>query len=93
MSGLSDQFKDFMANFEKGQLVGLDIGLSSVKVALLSNVKKNIFRLEKYASIPLSEAAIIDDEVQKPEEIVEAMETALFEAQSGRKGPVWIDIP
>lgn len=31
--------------------------------------------------------------ITTPEEIVEAMETALFEAQSGRKGPVWIDIP
>ena len=29
----------------------------------------------------------------KSNEIVEVMDRALFEAQSGRKGPVWIDIP
>ena len=31
--------------------------------------------------------------ITKPEEIVEVMDRALFEAQFGRKGPVWIDIP
>jgi type IV pilus assembly protein PilM len=69
-----------MANFEKGQLVGIDIGLSSVKVALLSKTKKNVFRLEKFKSIPLSEAAIIEDEVQKPDEIIEAIGKALEES-------------
>ncbi len=31
--------------------------------------------------------------ITTPDDIVEAMDRALFEAQSGRKGPVWIDIP
>lgn len=31
--------------------------------------------------------------IVKPEEIVEAMDLALHEALSGRKGPVWLDIP
>lgn len=31
--------------------------------------------------------------ITSAEEIVEAMETALHLAQSGRKGPVWIDVP
>lgn len=31
--------------------------------------------------------------ITKAEEIVETMDRALFEAQFGRKGPVWIDIP
>ncbi len=31
--------------------------------------------------------------ITKPEDIVEAMDLALHEAQSGRKGPVWLDIP
>jgi len=74
------QYKDFMVNFEKGQLVSIDIGLSAVKVALLSKVKKNEYKLENYAAIALSEAAIIEDEVQKPEEIIEAISKALDEA-------------
>lgn len=80
MAGLSDQFKDFMANFEKGQLVGIDIGLSAVKVALLTKLKKNSFRLDNYASIALSEAAIIEDEIQKPDEVLETIGKALDEA-------------
>lgn len=31
--------------------------------------------------------------ITKPEEIVEAMDLALHHALSGRKGPVWIDVP
>lgn len=85
MAGLADQFKDFMANFEKGQLVGIDIGLSAVKIALLSKVKKNTFKLDNYASVPLSEAAIIEDEVQKPEEVIEAIGQALDEAGIQKK--------
>ncbi|MEX1099069.1 MAG: type IV pilus assembly protein PilM [Bacteriovoracaceae bacterium] len=70
-----------MANFEKGQLIGVDIGLSAVKLALLSNPKKNRYRLDHYAAIPLSEAAIIEDEIQKPEEIVDALKQALLDAK------------
>jgi len=80
LSGIAEQFKDFMANFEKGQLVGLDIGLSAVKVLLLSSPKKNVYRVDHYASIELSEAAIIEDEVQKPEEIIDAITQALDKA-------------
>lgn len=80
MSGIADQFKDFMANFEKGQLVGIDIGLSAVKVALLSKAKKNKFRLDHYGYMPLTEAAIIEDEIQKPDEILDAIASALESA-------------
>jgi acetolactate synthase-1/2/3 large subunit len=31
--------------------------------------------------------------ISKPEEIIDALEIALFEALNGRKGPVWIDVP
>jgi acetolactate synthase-1/2/3 large subunit len=31
--------------------------------------------------------------IEKPEEIFEVMDEALFLATSGRKGPVWIDVP
>jgi type IV pilus assembly protein PilM len=65
-----------MAQFEKGQLIGVDIGLSAVKIAVLSKSKKT-FRLDKYISIPLSEAAIIEDEIQKPEEIIEAIKLGI----------------
>lgn len=84
MSSLVEQFNNLKAQFEKGQLVGVDIGLSAVKVALLSKVKKT-FRLDHYVSIPLSEAAVIEDEIQKPEEITEAIKYAIKKAGIKKK--------
>lgn len=73
MSALTEKFNQFKVSFEKGELIGIDIGLSSVKIALLSQVKKNQYKLEKYHAVDLSEAAVIEDEVQKPDEVVEAI--------------------
>lgn len=73
MSELINKFNDFKASMEKGQLIGIDIGLSAIKIAILEDSKKGQFKLLKYRSIPLSEASIIEDEIQKPEEIIEAI--------------------
>lgn len=57
------------------QVIGLDIGLSAVKMAEV--VKSgNGFKLTKFISIPLSEGSLIEDEIQKEEEIIEAIKTA-----------------
>ncbi|MBD64079.1 MAG: hypothetical protein CME62_02655 [Halobacteriovoraceae bacterium] len=79
MSVLTDKIQEFKINFEKGQLIGIDIGLSSVKMAYLSQPKKNQFRLEKFYKHDLSEAAIIEDEIQKPEEVIEAITSGIAE--------------
>lgn len=81
MSDIKQQFQDLMANFEKGQLIGVDIGLSAVKLAFMSAKGKNRFKLENYASVPLSEAAIIEDEIQKPDEIIKALQQCLDEGK------------
>jgi len=59
-------------NLSKKPMIGLDIGLSSVKVAQL-NFDGKEYSLQRYASVPLPEGAIIEDEIQKPEEIIEAV--------------------
>lgn len=79
MAVLQDKINEFKVNFEKGELIGIDIGLNSVKIALLSSAKKGSYKLEKYKSILLSEAAIIEDEIQKPDEIVEIISQAIQE--------------
>lgn len=68
-----EKFNEFKVNFEKGQLIGIDIGLSAIKISILSEAGKGKYRLEKYSSITLSEAAIIEDEIQKPEEVIAAI--------------------
>ncbi len=84
MSSLGN-IKNILSNFDKGQLVGIDIGISSVKVALLSKGKKNQFVLEGFAVEPLGEAVIIEDEIQKPDEVLNALESALEAAQIKKK--------
>lgn len=72
-----EKFNEFKVNFEKGQLIGIDIGLSAIKISVLSETKKGRYKLEKYESISLSEAAIIEDDIQKPEEVIEAIQSIL----------------
>lgn len=74
---LNDQIQSLMANFKKGQLLGVDIGMSAVKLALLSPLRKNNFRVEKFCHLPLSEAAIIEDEIQKPTEITDLIKEGI----------------
>jgi type IV pilus assembly protein PilM len=80
-----EKFNEFKVNFEKGQLIGIDIGLSAIKICVLSEPKKGRFRLEKYESISLSEAAIIEDDIQKPEEVIEAIQTILKKQKIQKK--------
>lgn len=58
--------------FGSKPLVGIDIGLSAVKLAILEGKGKD-YTLTKYAQVNLPEGAIIEDEIQKPEEITEAI--------------------
>ena len=67
-----------LLNLGGGTIVGLDIGLSAIKIAEVDcDHKNNSFTLLKYASVPLPEGAIIEDEIQKKEEIVEAIKEAV----------------
>ncbi len=54
-------------------LVGIDIGLSSVRVAEFSFDKKNRPKLQKFSFRDLSEGCLIEDEIIRPEEISNAI--------------------
>ena len=59
------------------KVIGLDIGLSAVKACLVEKSGKNNYKLSRYASITLPEAALIEDEIQKQEEIIDAIQKAV----------------
>lgn len=80
-SNLNDQIQGLMLNFKKGQLLGVDIGMSAVKLALLTPLRKQNFRVEKFCHLPLSEAAIIEDEIQKPTEITDLIREGIDRIQ------------
>ncbi len=57
-------------------VLGVDIGLSQIKVCELKK-SGGSFKLVGYASVDLPEGALIEDDIQKPEEISEAFAVAL----------------
>lgn len=72
----------FRDSFKVGpsNLFGIDIGLSGVKVAEITKKGLDGHKLVRFASIPLPEGSLIEDEIQKPEEIKQAILDAISEA-------------
>ncbi len=60
-------------------LVGLDIGLHSIKVCELSE-SKGSFKVVHFAIHALPEGCLLDDEIQKHDELVEAIKAAIKSA-------------
>ncbi|RLA64982.1 MAG: hypothetical protein DRQ88_10055 [Epsilonproteobacteria bacterium] len=93
ISNIADTLKDILNLGPKG-IVGVDIGLSSVKVAQIQKIPGKKFKLIRYSTVPLPEGAIIEDEVQNENAVVEAISKALKKAKIssenvviGLKGP------
>lgn len=78
-ASLKNQIDELLSKLSPGTLVGLDIGAHSIKVCELSGSPGKI-KIERFGIFTLSEAAIIEDEVQKPSEITEAILEALKQA-------------
>lgn len=79
MPSLQEKIQELLGGIAVGPVVGVDLGSHSIKVCEVSG-SRGKWRLERFAMIPLSEAAIIDDEFQKPEELVEAIQVGLKNA-------------
>lgn len=62
-----------------GNIVGLDIGAHSIKICELSG-SPGKFKIERFGVFTLSEAALIEDEVQKPSEIIDGIHGAIEQA-------------
>lgn len=60
--------------------MGLDIGSHSIKICELAGGLGKI-KVDKFAVLPLSEAAIIEDEIQKPQEIVDVINELIKRAR------------
>ena len=73
---LKEQFDDLLGKLNPGSLIGLDIGAHSIKVCELSGSIGKL-KLERFGIFTLSEAAIIEDEIQKPQEIIDGILEAL----------------
>jgi type IV pilus assembly protein PilM len=67
-----DGVKDLLGLSSK-KVVGVDIGLSSIKMAEVQG-SGDAYKLVNYVTVPLPEASLIEDEIQKEDEIVAALE-------------------
>ncbi len=81
VSELKDKLQEIMGGLSTGPTVGVDLGSHSIKVCEISGTEGKL-KLERFAAINLGEAVIIDDEFQKPEEIIIALKNALRTAGS-----------
>jgi type IV pilus assembly protein PilM len=80
-----DQFKDLfnkLNQFNNKNLLGVDIGSNSIKMCELSNPKPDVLKLESFSVIPLSEACLIEDEIQKRDEMVEKLRDCHLELET-----------
>ena len=66
-------------------VIGIDIGLSAVKVAEVLQTSDGNFKINRFASVDLPEGTIIEDEIQKEDEILQAIQKALKELNSSNK--------
>ena len=72
MASLKQQFDELFGKLNPGTVFGIDIGAHSIKVCELSG-SPGKFKIEKFSTFTLSEATLIEDEFQKPSEIIEGI--------------------
>lgn len=75
-----DYIKDTF-NLRPKNVVGIDLGTSAVKVAELVKTKGENYKLAKYASVTLPEGTIMEDEIVKEEDLINAIKRACREAK------------
>ncbi len=73
---LREQFDNLLGTLNPGSVFGLDIGSHSIKVCEISGSPGKV-KVERFGVFTLSEAAIVEDEIQKPSEIIEGISFAI----------------
>lgn len=76
---LKQQFEELLSKLNPGSIIGVDIGAHTIKVCEVSGSPGKV-KVDKFGVFTLSEAAIIEDEIQKPSEITEGVLEALKQA-------------
>ncbi|WPU65536.1 type IV pilus assembly protein PilM [Peredibacter starrii] len=77
---LKEQLDELLGKLNPGTIVGVDIGSHSIKVCELAGSPGKL-RLERFGVFTLSEAALIEDEVQKPSEVSDGILEAFNQAR------------
>lgn len=67
------------------ELIGVDIGAHSIKVSILSPLGKSNYKVIGFASAPMGEAMLIEDEIQKIDEVIELIAEAVKNSKTKSK--------
>jgi type IV pilus assembly protein PilM len=65
-------------------IIGIDIGLSAIKMAEVTK-SGDTYKINAYASVELPEGAIIEDEIQKEDEVLKALQSCLKKLNTSSK--------
>ena len=84
LDNIKEKIGDMFYVGPKG-VIGIDIGLSAIKLAEVVMVSDGKYKINRYASISLPEGAIIEDEIQKEDEILQALQEGIRELNSSFK--------
>lgn len=84
IDGIKDRINDMFYVGPKG-VIGIDIGLSAIKMAEVVQVSDGNYKINRYSSVDLPEGTIIEDEIQKEDEILKALQTGIKELNSSNK--------
>lgn len=66
-------------------VIGIDIGLSAIKLAEVVQVSEGNYKINRYVSVDLPEGTIIEDEIQKEDEILQALQLGIKKLNSNNK--------
>jgi type IV pilus assembly protein PilM len=73
---------DIVLGRSKPPMLGLDIGLSSLKLVELSCDKAGVYTLEHYATEPLEKGWVVDGQIEKFDEVAEAVRRVVIKSGS-----------
>jgi len=84
ISKIKTYFEDKFYMGPKG-IIGLDIGVSAVKLAEVKHLADGSVKLHSYVSVALPEGVIIEDEIQKEDDLLAAISSGLKQLKSSNK--------
>lgn len=84
IGNIKDKIGDMFYVGPKG-VIGIDIGLSAIKFAEVVPASDGNYKINKYSSVELPEGTIIEDEIQKEDEILKALQQGIKDLKSSNK--------
>lgn len=72
---------NIIKSISQKEILAIDIGASAVKVCQVK-LEKDKYRIMAFANLPLEEASIIEDEIQRPDHVKETIQDAISEAKA-----------